>query len=147
MASFEDSTCCIVKPHAVKDGLVGNIVDIIQSHGFSVTGLQSFHLKYEHAEEFFEIYKGVVQDYTGMVKQLSSGPSIVLELKYRSSAKEAVPKLREIVGPSDPEVARSVRPNSIRATFGKNNDENAVHCTDLPDDGKLEVEYFFKILQ
>ena len=60
-----------------------------------------------------------------MVKQLSSGPSIVLELKYRSSAKEAVPKLREIVGPSDPEVARSVRPNSIRATFGKNNDENA----------------------
>ena len=53
-----------MKPHAVKDGLVGNIVDIIQSHGFSVTGLQSFHLKYEHAEEFFEIYKGVVQDYT-----------------------------------------------------------------------------------
>ena len=82
-----------------------------------------------------------------MVKQLSSGLSIVVELKYESSAKESVPKMREIVGPSDPEVARSVRPNSIRAKFGKNNDENVVHCTDLPEDGKLEVEYFFKILQ
>lgn len=146
-ASFEDSTCCIVKPHAIKDGLIGNIVDIIQTNGFAVTGMQTFNLKYEHAEEFFEIYKGVVQDYTGMVKQLSSGPSLVLELKYEPSAKEAVPKLREIVGPSDPEVARSVRPNSLRAKFGRNNDENTVHCTDLPEDGKLEVEYFFKILQ
>jgi len=147
MASFEDSTCCIVKPHAIKDGLIGNIVDIIQTNGFAVTGMQTFNLKYEHAEEFFEIYKGVVQDYTGMVKQLSSGLSLVLELKYEPSAKEAVPKLREIVGPSDPEVARSVRPNSLRAKFGRNNDENTVHCTDLPEDGKLEVEYFFKILQ
>ena len=25
--------------------------------------------------------------------------------------------------------------------------KNAVHCTDLPEDGVLEVEYFFKILQ
>ena len=70
-----------------------------------------------------------------------------MELKYETSAKESVQKLREIVGPSDIEMARSVRPNSIRAKFGKNNDENAVHCTDLPEDGKLEVEYFFKILQ
>jgi len=146
-ATFEDSTCCIVKPHAVKDGLIGNIVDVIQTNGFAVTGMQTFNLKYEHAEEFFEIYKGVVQDYTGMVKQLSSGLSLVMELKYESSAKESVQKLREIVGPSDIEMARSVRPNSIRAKFGKNNDENAVHCTDLPEDGKLEVEYFFKILQ
>ena len=82
-----------------------------------------------------------------MVKQLSSGMSIALELKYESSAKESVAKLREIVGPTDPEVARSVRPKSIRAKFGQNNDENAVHCTDLQEDGKLEVEYFFKILQ
>lgn len=63
-ATFEDSTCCIVKPHAVKDGLIGNIVDVIQTNGFAVTGMQTFNLKYEHAEEFFEIYKGVVQDYT-----------------------------------------------------------------------------------
>ncbi len=25
--------------------------------------------------------------------------------------------------------------------------QNAVHCTDLPEDGVLEVEYFFRLLQ
>ena len=64
VASFVDSTCCIIKPHAIKDGLLGKIIDLILSNGFAVTGMQTFNLKYEHAEEFFEIYKGVVQDYT-----------------------------------------------------------------------------------
>jgi len=44
------------------------------------------------------------------------------------------------------EVARQVRPNSIRALFGRTKAKNAIHCTDLPEDGKLEVEYFFKVL-
>jgi nucleoside-diphosphate kinase len=31
--------------------------------------------------------------------------------------------------------------------FGKSKAKNGVHCTDLPEDGTLEVEYFFNILQ
>ncbi len=64
IASFENSTCCMVKPHAVKAGQIGAVIEALQTAGFNVTGLQMFHLKYENAEEFFEIYKGVVQDYT-----------------------------------------------------------------------------------
>jgi nucleoside-diphosphate kinase len=40
-----------------------------------------------------------------------------------------------------------VRPKSLRALFGRDKVKNAVHCTDLPEDGILEVEYFFNILQ
>ena len=40
------------------------ILLISRRNGFNISGLELFHLKYEHAEEFFEIYKGVVQDYT-----------------------------------------------------------------------------------
>ena len=58
------TTCCVIKPHAVKSHLTGEIVSAIEDAGFHVTALQNFQLKYEHAEEFFEIYKGVVQDYT-----------------------------------------------------------------------------------
>lgn len=66
IAAFENSTCCIVKPHALKLGgnALGGIVEGIQNAGFNISGLQTFSLKYEHAEEFYEIYKGVVQDYT-----------------------------------------------------------------------------------
>ena len=44
------------------------------------------------------------------------------------------------------EIARHVRPRSLRALFGRTKAQNSVHCTDLPEDGQLEVEYFFKIL-
>ena len=82
-----------------------------------------------------------------MVKQLSSGLCLVLEVSHGSNPRESVQRLRDLVGPSDPNLARHVRPQSLRAKLGKSVDENAVHCTDLPEDGPLEVEYFFKILQ
>ena len=34
-----------------------------------------------------------------------------------------------------------------RAKFGHDRVRNAVHCTDMPEDGILEVKYFFEILQ
>jgi nucleoside-diphosphate kinase len=45
------------------------------------------------------------------------------------------------------EIARALRPKSLRALFGSDKIKNAVHCTDLPEDGTLECEYFFSILQ
>ena len=45
----------------------------------------------------------------------------------------------------DPEIAKNLRPNTIRARFGQTRTINAVHCTDLEEDGQLEVEYFFSI--
>jgi nucleoside-diphosphate kinase len=47
----------------------------------------------------------------------------------------------------DPEIAKNLRPNTIRARFGHSKEVNAVHCTDLEEDGILEVEYFFNIQQ
>lgn len=44
------------------------------------------------------------------------------------------------------DIAREIRPNTIRARFGVNTVKNAVHCTDLEEDCLLEVEYFFKIM-
>lgn len=44
-------------------------------------------------------------------------------------------------------MARTVRPKSLRAVYGKDKGKNAVHCTDLIEDATLEVEYFFNILQ
>ncbi len=44
-------------------------------------------------------------------------------------------------------MAKTVRGKSIRAVYGKDKGRNAVHCTDLDEDGVLEVEYFFNILQ
>ena len=54
---------------------------------------------------------------------------------------------RDLVGPMDPEIAKNLRPNTLRARFGIDRCLNAIHCTDLPEDGTLECEYFFSIQQ
>ena len=37
------------------------------------------------------------------------------------------------------EIARHLRQGTLRALFGKDKIKNAVHCTDLPEDGLIEV--------
>lgn len=144
-STFHNSTCCVIKPHALADGVAGQIIEDIVQAGFAITGLHTFHLDYGNAEEFYEIYRGIVEDYTPMVKQLSSGQVMALEIS--GGGDQIVSSFRQLVGPADPELARKLRPKSLRAKFGKTTALNAIHCTDLPEDGLLEVEYFFKILQ
>uniref|UniRef100_A0A0L8GNH0 Nucleoside diphosphate kinase-like domain-containing protein n=1 Tax=Octopus bimaculoides TaxID=37653 RepID=A0A0L8GNH0_OCTBM len=139
---LEDCTCCVVKPHAVLSGLAPKIIKAITDAGFEITAIQMFHLERVCAEEFLEVYKGVVPEYPSMVTELTSGPCVAIALR----AKDAPKAFREMTGPADPEIARHLRPRSLRALFGIDKIKNAVHCTDLPEDGILEVEYFFKIL-
>ncbi|XP_036395939.1 nucleoside diphosphate kinase 7 [Megalops cyprinoides] len=141
-ATYTDCTCCIIKPHAISEGLTGGILASITAAGFEISALQMFSVDRANAEEFFEVYKGVVDEYSSMVSELCSGPCMALEIR----GTEAPRTFREYCGPADPEIARHLRPSTLRAQFGRNKVQNAVHCTDLPEDGILEVQYFFKIL-
>jgi len=69
------------------------------------------------------------------------------ERKSRFKNRDIVQAFRELVGPLDPVLGKKLRPNSLRAKFGDNKVLNSVHCTDLPEDGILEVEYCFKIMR
>lgn len=134
-ATFCDATCCIIKPHAVVEGQSGAIIEKIQNAGFEISAMQIFHIEKANAEEFLEVYKGVVSEYAAMVGELCSGPCLVLEVRAQNAQKT----FREFTGPADPEIARHLRPRTLRAFFGKDKIHNAVHCTDLPDDSILEV--------
>ena len=41
------------------------------------------------------------------------------------------------------EIARHIRPRTLRALYGKDKVKNAVHCTDLAEDSTLEVRESF----
>ncbi|XP_046383414.1 nucleoside diphosphate kinase 7 isoform X2 [Ischnura elegans] len=148
-ATFENSTCCVILPHVVEEGHLGRIISEFQNSSFEISAMRMFYLNKTDVQEFYEVYEGVIPEHNGMVGQLMSGPSVALEIKHPSckSQEEIVSKFRLLVGPSDPEIARELRPQSIRAKYGATKVKNAVHCTDLPEDGSLEVEYFFKILE
>lgn len=142
-AAFNNCTCCIIKPHIVHEGLAGQVIDMILQEGFEISAMELFNLDKPTAEEFFEVYKGVLPEFVGMIEHMTSGPCIVLEIRQEN----AVQSFRDLCGPMDPEIAKNLRPNTIRARWGHSRTVNAVHCTDLEEDGTLEVEYFFSIQQ
>jgi nucleoside-diphosphate kinase len=133
----------VIKPHAVLNGDAGKIIDIILQEGFEISALEMFTLDKPTAEEFFEVYKGVVPEFVAMTEHMTTGPCIVMEVRQENVVKA----FRELAGPADPEIAKNLRTNTLRARFGVDKVRNAVHCTDLPEDGTLESEYFFSIMQ
>lgn len=93
-----------------------------------------FNLSREVVEEFYDVYKGVLPEYLPLIEHLSNGQSVALEVRQEN----VVTAFRDFVGPNDPEIAKHLKPNSLRAQFGCDRVKNAVHCTDLAEDGRLE---------
>ena len=121
--------------------------------------------------------RGVVDEWGESVTHLSSGPCLALQVSTSTQPQiwthfqhqlggegDLVERLRELCGPPDPAVAKLIRPKSLRARFedgkkhqlpwnpihfrfGESLVKNGVHCTDLPEDASLEVNYFFSVLQ
>lgn len=129
-----------MRPHAFQNS--GEIVNEIVSAGFEISAMRVWYMDKATAEEFTEVYKGVLPEYHDMVGQLCAGPSLVMEVRQE----DAVQSFRTLAGPHDPEVAKHLRPNTLRAKFGIDRVKNGIHATDLAEDGLLEVEYFFNIL-
>jgi nucleoside-diphosphate kinase len=154
-ATFVNCTLALIKPHAIQAGLAGSIIDSILSSGFDISALEQFTLDKSSAEEFMEVYKQVVPEYFNMVEQIVSGPVVAMEIRAppqrlqdeHGNSVSIVSAFRQVVGPSDPEVAKHIRPRSLRAQFGASKVKNAVHCTDLDEDGVLESQFFFDIMQ
>ncbi len=99
-----------------------------------------------------QVYKGVVPagEFSALVDEMSSGPCLAAEVGSRDGlldAQHVVEALRQLAGPADPELGRAIRPGCLRARFGQDSRiTNALHVTDLAEDGWLETQYVFEIL-
>jgi len=66
-----------------------------------------FTLDKSTAEEFFEVYKGVLPHFSQMIDHVTSaGPLLALEVRQEN----AVSTFRKLCGPHDPDEARSLKP-------------------------------------
>jgi nucleoside-diphosphate kinase len=141
----DNCTLCVIKPHAIKSSHTGDMLKSIVVNGFQIQSLFSVHMTMSIAEELFGIYRGVFPHYNKMVEHLCSGPVLALMIQCRGSS-SVVTDFREFCGPIEPDLGKTLRPNSLRALYGVNPIENAVHCTDLEEDGVMEVRYMFETL-
>ena len=129
------------------------ITSILQTGLYAITALQSFNLEKIHAEEFLEVYKGVVPEYHLHLDELTSGLLIAMEITGTPQSSSVgttniVKAFREFAGPGDPELARVLRGErgTLRGMYGEDKVKNAIHVTDLEEDGALEVQFFFRIM-
>jgi len=136
-------TLCVIRPHAMKAGNAGAIVNAIFEAGFEISAAQLLHLQRIQAAELFDVYKGVLPYQSEMVDAMCAAPCLALELRCPDNVVE---KFRDLCGPHDVDMAKHIRPNSLRARFGLDNAQNGVHSTDLEDDGESEVHYVFGTL-
>ena len=141
-ATLDNCTCAVIKPHAVKSGVIGNIVDQIVQQGYELSAMETFAFTKAQAHEFLEVYKEVIPDYDAHVVELCAGLSVGMELR----AESAVETFRQTVGPWDVQMAKELRPTTLRGKYGEDAVRSAVHCTDLPTDGVQECEYLFKFM-
>lgn len=143
VTSSDGVSCAIIKPHALNHS--GDIInDLLVKYG-KLNAIKMMFLDRSEAEEFYEVYRNVVPEYTQMADELSSGPSIVLEIGT-SDGSNIVESVRQFCGPTDPEVASAIRPHTLRARYGNTKVQNAIHCTDLAGDGAFESNFMFEVL-
>jgi nucleoside-diphosphate kinase len=83
---------------------------MILSEGFEISAMEMFYLDRPTIEEFYDVYKGVLPEYVPLIEHISSGPSIVLEVRQEN----VVNTFRQFAGPHDPEIAKHLRPDTIR---------------------------------
>ena len=109
-AVLDNCTLCLIKPHIQREGKTGEVLEMILQAGFEISGMELFMMNRAVVEEFMAVYKGVLPEYLPIVENLSGGPVIALEIRQQN----AVAAFRELSGPHDPEIARHLRPNTIR---------------------------------
>lgn len=80
-AVLNNCSLLLIKPHIVKEGLAGQVIDMVLEAGFEIAAMELFNLSRPVVEEFLDIYKGVLPEYLPLIEHMSSGPMLALEVR------------------------------------------------------------------
>ncbi|CZE45877.1 nucleoside-diphosphate kinase [Campylobacter geochelonis] len=128
-------TLSIIKPDAVKKGVIGKIIDRFESNGLRIAAAKKLQLSQAEAGKFYEVHKER-PFYGELVEFMTSGPVVVMVLE----GENAVAKNRDLMGATDPKKAEK---GTIRADFAESIDANAVHGSDSLENAAIEIAFFF----
>jgi nucleoside-diphosphate kinase len=133
-----ERTLSIVKPDAVKKGLIGAILGRFEKEGLRPVAMRMLRMSRAQAEGFYAVHRGK-PFFEGLVEFMSSGPVVVSVLE----GENAIARHREVLGATDPAKAA---PNTIRKLYAESVQHNAAHGSDGPDTARTEIAYFFSSL-
>ena len=131
-----EQTLSIIKPDAVERNLEGKIKSFFEKNNLKILKSKKVKISKEEASEFYKVHQ-TKPFYNDLCNYLSSGPIVVMILE----GENAVLKNRELMGATDPSKANE---GTLRKMYGVSIDKNSVHGSDSLENGKSEINFFFK---
>ncbi|XP_051624545.1 thioredoxin domain-containing protein 3 isoform X1 [Manacus candei] len=133
----QEQTFALIKPEAVKTHK-DDIMKQVKEAGFSISKIKEEALTREMAAQFYKDHEGK-PFYEQLVSCMTEGPSVIMVL----SKENAVEEWRKLMGPADPEEAKKICPQSIRAQFAHDILSNAVHGSSNREHALKSIEFAF----
>ena len=128
-------TLVLIKPDAVRRGLVGNVLSRFESKGLTVVALEQRLIDGGQADRHYAEH--VERDFYPPLREfVTSGPLVAMVLE----GDEAVDVVRAINGATD---GRKAAPGTIRGDLSLSNRENLVHGSDSPESAEREIALWF----
>jgi nucleoside-diphosphate kinase len=128
-------TLAIVKPDAMAAGKAGKVLAHLEAAGFRVRAARLVRLTVAQAEAFYAVHRDR-PFFRPLVTFMTSGPCLPMALERD----DAVARLREVIGATDP---REAAPGTVRALYAESKERNAIHASDSPGNAAREVGFFF----
>ena len=131
-----EQTLSIIKPDAVERNIDNKIKIFFGENNLKILKSKKVKISKEEASEFYKVHQ-TKPFYNDLCNYLSSGPIVVMILE----GENAVSKNRKLMGSTDPLKAEE---GTLRKMYGISIDKNSVHGSDSVENGKTEIDFFFK---
>jgi nucleoside-diphosphate kinase len=128
-------TLVLLKPDAVRRGLVGEVLGRFEAKGLTIVAMEhrtidAMQADIHYAEHVEKAFYPPLRDF------VTSGPLVAVVLE----GDEAVEVVRAINGATD---GRKAAPGTVRGDLSLSNRENLVHGSDSPDSADREIGIWF----
>jgi nucleoside-diphosphate kinase len=130
-----ESTLLLIKPNAVKNKNIGEIISIIEKDNFTIKNIKYFRFDDKLIDEFYRDHIGK-SFFANLKEFMLSNVTIALKLEREN----AILRLRQINGDTDPS---KQEPGTVRALYADTITANAVHSSDSTDNAKRELAIIF----
>ncbi len=128
-------TLAIIKPDATGSGKAGQILAHVEAAGFTLKAARMIRMSRAHARSFYAVHRER-PFYDSLVAFMTSGPCIPMILE----APDAVARLREVIGATDPADAAE---GTVRRLHAESRERNAIHASDSNENARREIAFFF----
>jgi len=131
-------TLVLIKPDAVRRGLVGAVLSRFETKGLSIVAMEHRSIDAGQADAHYAEH--VEQPWYPPLREFAtSGPLVALVLE----GDEAIAVVRTLNGVTD---GRAAAPGTIRGDYSLSNRENLVHASDSEESAAREIALWFPSL-